>query len=76
MRFTRLSKKIARDCGYKSLVRGYEASEKGLHRACQSGDKKAMNKAMANHQAFEYALLYRETPEFKNKRRKKWTNLN
>ena len=67
MKFTKLQKRIARDCDYKSLIKGYEASEIGLHRACKSGDKKAMKKAMFNHQAFEYALLYRETPEFKNK---------
>ncbi len=70
MKFTNKHKKFANDCTYKSLVESYKASEEGLHKACRSGDKKAMKRAMDCHQTFEYALLYRETPEFKNRRKK------
>ena len=70
MKFTKLHKDLAK-ANYKDLVRCYNATEIGLKRACRTGDKKVMDKAMANHQAFEYAMLYRQTPEFKNKRRKK-----
>lgn len=75
MKFTRLSKKIARDCSFAEIQDCYHKTEHGLKVACQSGDKKTMKKAMANHQAFEYALLYRQTPEFKEKQRSKHAKL-
>ncbi len=71
MRFTHLAKKIARDCSPADIQDCYHKTEHGLRVACQSGDKKAMKKAMANHQAFEYAMLYRQTPEFKIKQGRK-----
>lgn len=64
--FNRKHKKFAR-CNYKILKKGYHASEISLQRAVASGDEKAMRKAMETHQAFEYALLYRNTPEFRSK---------
>ena len=68
--FKRKHKKYAK-CTYKSLVDGYHATENGLKNAVASGDEKAMKKAMANHQIFEYALLYRHSKEYKDKRSKK-----
>lgn len=49
----------------------YHQTEIGLRNATASGDKKAIRTAMKNHQLVEYALLYKNTPEYKNKRRKK-----
>lgn len=69
--FKRKEKKLAK-CSYSTLQEGYKATEIGLKRACASGDEKAMHKAMKNHQAFEYALLYRSTPESKKKMAKKY----
>ncbi len=66
--FKRKHKKFAK-CDYKTLQKGYHASEIGLQRAVASGDEKAMRKAMEAHQCFEYALLYRNTPEFRKKRK-------
>ena len=70
MRFSRKEKKVANGT-YKSLVDEYAKTEIDLKRACRIGDKKAMDAAMANHKTIEYALLYRETPEFRKKRSKK-----
>lgn len=64
--FKRKHKKFAK-CNYKTLQDGYRASEIGLQRAVASGDEKAMRKAMETHQTFEYALLFRNTPEFRRK---------
>lgn len=68
--FKRKHKKLAK-CSYKTLQEGYHATEVGLKRACSSGDKKAINKAMKNHKTFEYAILYRSTPEGKSMMAKK-----
>lgn len=65
-------KRLAKKCSYKTLQEGYKHTEIGLKNACASGDEKAMRKAMKNHQCFEYALLYRSTPECKAQMRKKY----
>lgn len=54
----------------KFLQQGYLASELSLRTAAASGDEKAMHKAMKRHQIFEYALLYKNSPEYKKKTRK------
>lgn len=68
--FKRKHKKYAK-CTYKTLVDAYHATENGLKNAVASGDEKVMKKAMYNHQIFEYALLYRNSKEFKEKQRRK-----
>ena len=69
MYFTKKDKKMAKR-PYDFLAEGYDASEIELKRACKSGDKKAMRQAMKNHHDFEYALLYRLTPESKKERKR------
>ena len=54
---------ILKDC--------YLQTEIGLRNATASGDEKAIRTAMKKHQLVEYALLYKNTPEYKNKRRKR-----
>lgn len=49
----------------------YRQTEIGLRNATASGDEKAIRTAMKRHQLVEYALLYKNTPEYKNKRRKR-----
>ncbi len=71
MYFTNKNKKMARR-PYDFLAEGYDASEIELKRACKSGDKKAMRSAMKNHHDFEYALLYRLTPESKKERKRRY----
>ena len=71
--FKRKDKKLAKECPYNTLQEGYRRTEIGLKKACASGDEKAIRKAMHNHQRFEYALLYKSTPEYKEKVRKKYT---
>lgn len=68
MYFTKKDKKMSRK-PYDTLAEGYDSSEIELRKACKSGDKKAMREAMKNHHAFEYALLYRLTPESRKERR-------
>ena len=67
--FKNRDKKMA-VCSYATLQEGYKASEMGLKKAVSSGDEKAMRKAMKEHQKFEYALLYKNTPEYKSKQNK------
>ena len=67
--FKRKHKKYSK-CSYGTLQQGYHASEIGLRKAVASGDEKAMRKAMKVHQVFEYALLYKGSPEYKKKARK------
>ena len=71
--FKRKDKKLAKECPYNTLQEGYRRTEIGLKKACASGDEKAIRKAMDNHRRFEYALLYKSTPEYKAKVRKKYS---
>ena len=68
--FKRKHKKYA-NMNYKDLQELYHHTETGLKNAVASGDEKAMKKAMACHQTVEYSLLYRNSPEFKNKTRRR-----
>ena len=49
----------------------YRQTEIALRNATVSGNEKAIRTAMKKHQLVEYALLYKNTPEYKNKRRKR-----
>ena len=56
------------------LKKAYKESEKRLNSCARKGSYKELSSAMKMHQDFEYALLYRQSPEFKHKvakRRKK-----
>ena len=67
--FTNTQKRMARKCSFYELKRGYDNADLRLERASYSGNPKELKKAMKEHQKYEYALLYRNTPEFKNKRK-------
>lgn len=68
--FTGKQKKMAKKCSIQKLQRGYERADFALERASYNGDKKGLKEAMKEHRKYEYALLYRNTPEFKRKRKK------
>lgn len=61
---------MAKKCSIQELQRGYERADFALERASYNGDKKGLKQAMKEHRKYEYALLYRNTPEFKRKRKK------
>ena len=67
--FTARHKRLARKYTASELKDGYRYSESELREAAESGDVKALKRAMKVHGNFEYALLYKNTPEY-NKRRK------
>lgn len=67
--FSRRQKRLAQKYTVSELRDGYHYSEDALREAAQSGDKRALRRAMKVHGNFEYALLYRNTPEY-SKRRK------
>lgn len=69
--FTGKQKQMAKKCSFYDLQRGYQSADLALERASYSGDKKELKRAMKEHQKYEYALLYRNTPEYKNKQCKK-----
>ncbi len=68
--FKREHKKLAK---YNTAVLKdcYRQTEIGLKNATATGNEKAIKTAMKRHQLVEYALLYKNTPEYKNKRRKR-----
>lgn len=63
-------KRMAKKCTIKELQSGYERSDLELERASYNGDSKALREAMKQHRKYEYALLYRNTPEFKKRHKK------
>ena len=67
--FTRGQKVLAKKCSYSTLYNKYEKTEDELRRASYTGDEEKLKKAMAKHREIGYALLYRNTPEFKTKRK-------
>ncbi len=68
--FKRKLKRFARNNSYYALKEGYEASDRALERASVQGDQKGLKAAMKEHRQYEYALLYRNTPEFRKSRNK------
>ena len=68
--FKREHKKLAKN-NTAVLKDCYRQTEIGLRNATSSGDEKAIKTAMKRHRLVEYALLYKNTPEYQNKRRKR-----
>ena len=68
--FTGKQKRMAKKCSLRELQAGYERSDFALERASYNGDKKGLKQAMKEHHKYENALLYRNTPQFKRKRKK------
>lgn len=71
MKFTREQKLLAQKYSYGDLANMYKGSEKYLQHCAYKGDKKGLEETMKLHKNYEYALLYKNTPEFRNKRRKR-----
>ncbi len=67
--FTAKQKRLARNCSITELENGYHASESALRLASYKGDEKELKKAMKQHGNYEYALLYKNTPQFNKRRR-------
>ena len=67
--FTARHKRLARKYTASELKDGYRYSESELKEAAESGDVKALKRAMKVHGNFEYAMIYKNTPVY-NKRKK------
>lgn len=63
-------KKLALNNTKESLEQAYVKSERNLVRATRTGDEKEIRKAMKEHGAYEYAMLYTFSPEYDAIRRK------
>ena len=62
--FTAKQKRLARNCTVKELENGYNDSESALRIAAHKGDVKMLKEAMKVHGTYEYALLYKHTPQY------------
>lgn len=60
-------KKLAMTTSFSNLRQAYALSEQRLRAAASSGDMQALRNAMAEHSAYEYALLYKSTPKCKER---------
>lgn len=73
--FSRKQKKLALTNSRENLERAYHISEQNLKDASRSGNEKWLKTAMKQHGNFEYAMLFKNTPEYRSKinklRRKK-----
>ena len=67
--FTSKHKKLAHSKSFKELQEGYHYSECALRSASYKGDQKVLKKAMKIHGDYEYAMLYKNTPEYNKKSR-------
>lgn len=66
--FTEDQKMLAYGMSARYLHKNYKKSERDLKTAARSGNEFELAKVMKRHGDFEYAMLFRETPEFKNRR--------
>lgn len=69
--FNRQQKKLALSCPEEELEKAYHASEQNLKKVAKSGNEKLLHKAMKQHGNYEYAMLYKQTPEYKSKVKRK-----
>ena len=67
--FNRRQKRLARKYTESELKSGYRYSENELKEAAENGDTKALKRAMKVHGNFEYAMLYKNTPQYRDKRK-------
>lgn len=65
--FSRKQKQIALNTSRTDLETAYHISEQNLKDASRSGNEKWLRTAMKQHGNFEYAMLYKNTPEYKRK---------
>lgn len=69
--FTREQKKLALNTDRGSLQSAYRLSEQRLSAIAREGNSRDLKSAMAEHQRYEYALLFTQTSEFKRKSNKR-----
>lgn len=69
--FKKIHKKLALSFSKEQLEKAYHKSETKLKIASKTGNEKLLSSAMHEHGCYEYALLYKNTPEYKSKRRKR-----
>ena len=67
--FNRKQKKLALMTAKDDLEKAYHISEQNLQKASRSGDEKWLKTAMKQHGNFEYAMLYKNTPEYRKKKK-------
>ena len=67
--FSRRQKRLARKYTASELRDGYRYSENELREAAENGDVKALKRAMKVHGNFEYAMLYKNAPDYKKRRK-------
>lgn len=60
MKFTLKQKRLAYTTSKYRLKQLYERSEARLDKAAKRGDFKGLNRAMKQHQTYEYAMLYKK----------------
>lgn len=65
--FTRKQKQLALKTSTYDLEKAYHASEQNLKKVSASGDEKLLKSAMKQHGNYEYAMLYKQTPEYKER---------
>lgn len=69
--FSRKQKQIALSTPKESLEKAYHISEQNLKKAAMTGNEKQLRTAMKQHGNFEYAMLYKNTPEYNKKTKQK-----
>lgn len=69
--FSRKQKRLALNTPKESLEKAYHLSEQNLKDVARSGNEKQLRTAMKQHGDFEYAMLYKNTPEYRKKIQKK-----
>lgn len=69
--FNRKQKRLALKTSTSNLQQAYSLSEARLRDVAKTGNAKQLKQAMSEHGLYEYALLYKATPEYKQKIRKR-----
>lgn len=69
--FKNSHKKLAKKNSQSYLINAYEKSEQELINIARTGNERALKNAMKEHGEYEYALLYKQTPQFRKKTNKR-----
>lgn len=65
--FNLKQKRLALKTSTSNLQQAYSLSEARLRDAAKTGDARKLKEAMTEHGLYEYALLYKATPQYKQK---------
>lgn len=63
--FSKKQKKLALTNSRQNLEKAYHISEQNLKDVARSGNEKNLRTAMKQHGNYEYAMLYKQTPEYR-----------